>query len=192
MYIDKILGERQWHGQALLECYLEIYFNFTILKSPKKPDYRPDYLINPRTGELLEYDMFYSDFDLAFEFQGEQHYTNTYQQFKDQVKVDISLEKRKTLIHVNAYQLNHKVLTELISNIFMNKEGKNSKKIIQRLFASAAIYSEALKYLDDKSSEYINNTEKKYPTTSTTEALCIYQKKQNSLLKNYNLIPRLK
>lgn len=74
----------------------------------------------------------------------------------------------------------------------MNKEGKNSKKIIQRLFASAAIYSEALKYLDDKSSEYINNTEKNIPQHLPREALCIYQRSRNSIAKALQLNSKVK
>lgn len=190
-YINNILENRQWYGQALLECYLEVYFNFTILKCKKKLEYRPEYLINPNTNQLLEYDIFYSDFDLAFEFQGEWHYIKEEQQIRDQIKIDISLERKKTLIHINAYQLNHLKLSELISNILITNHTKNSKKVIQRIFASNLIYSEVLLYLDKKAEDYINNTKYKYPITSNNNANCIYSKTENTLLKNYNCIPSL-
>lgn len=191
-YIDSILKNRKWYGQALLECYLEIYFNFTILKCSKKLEYRPVFLINPTTEQALEYDIFYCDFGIGFEFQGEYHYIDDKQKNRDKLKIDLSLEKNKTIIHVNASQLDHKKLSELISNILIKNSNTKNKKIIQRLFASTLIFDDALLYLDSKSKDYLNNTKNKYPNTSSKEALCVYQKENNTLSKNYALIPKIK
>ncbi len=40
----------------------------------KFPSTKPDWLINPRTGERLELDGYCSELRLAFEYNGEQHY----------------------------------------------------------------------------------------------------------------------
>jgi hypothetical protein len=88
---------------------------------------RPGFLINPLTGELLEYDRYYYLLGAAFEFNGSQHYelTERYSSVKqlkeirnrDLVKKGRSLEANVTLVTVTGNQLHPDVLESLIPPI---------------------------------------------------------------------------
>ena len=78
-------------------------------------NYRGLSIINPKTGYSLEIDIYYPDYKLAFEFQGEEHYKITdftdkeatkEIQYRDSVKSNFCLENNILLVTVKALELN--------------------------------------------------------------------------------------
>ncbi|MDP2873245.1 MAG: hypothetical protein Q8P31_12010 [Bacillota bacterium] len=85
---------------------------------------RPGFLINPKTGELLEYDRYYLLHGVAFEFNGPQHYelTGRYPdertlretQTRDLIKGGISLNAKVAMVTVTVDQLHPDILETLL------------------------------------------------------------------------------
>ncbi len=98
-------------GQNLLREFLE-----ALLPYPFVENCRPHWLNG------LELDFYFDSLDLAFEFQGDQHYENVFgqenleaQQRRDIQKADICEIMNVRLVHVRAYELSFKSLTKMIS-----------------------------------------------------------------------------
>ena len=182
-------GKCPSYGEALLNAYLDLFITATVFKTGKEIDTQPSFLINPKTGATLEIDVLFEDFRLAFEFQGEHHYTNNKTMKKDEFKLRACPERGILLIPVNPFQLNSDILQNLIVNsikdflylndLFRDKRpewwaeyltqvGTSNKqllgfsKIAQRLYLSKVIFLESLDWLDAKSIEYINAQKSKY------------------------------
>ncbi len=183
-------GKCPSYGEALLNAYVDLFITSTVSKTDKDSPAHPYFLINPKTGSGLEIDILFEDFHIAFEFQGEHHYTDTKTIEKDKFKLAACHKKEIPLIPVNPSQLNSDILQELIANsikdflqlndLFKDKQieywaeylsqvGISNKqllrfsKVAQRLYLSKIIFSESLKWLDAKSGEYIKNYKGKYP-----------------------------
>jgi hypothetical protein len=71
------------YGEALLNAYIDIFITATLPKTSREFEAKPTFLIYPVTGSILELDVMLEDFRLAFEFQGEHHYTNPKVRAKD-------------------------------------------------------------------------------------------------------------
>ena len=56
----KYEGKCQWHGEILLNLYLELIIKFTVVKADRKVNVRPNYLKNPLTGQNLELDILFN------------------------------------------------------------------------------------------------------------------------------------
>jgi len=181
-------GKCKWRGETLLNLYLEPIIKFTIAKTDSETNIRPDYLKNPLTGQNLELDILYTDFKLAFEFQGDFHYSNNYQKTKDEIKLKQSKEKGIIVIPVNACQLNSEKIFDLILNNIKDfyglheallnkdknpveqKQRKNItafKKLSQRMHLSKFVFNKAFSWLDEESRKYNLSLIIKYPDTYT-------------------------
>lgn len=176
------------YGEALLNCYLDLYITFTIRATQKEIDAHPNFLVNPLTGALLELDVLFEDFKLAFEFQGEHHYTNPTVQAKDITKRNLSSSNNHVLIPVNISQLSHSSLSSLIcnsikeqhnltaffndfDNTHLNKKAAHQLyKVIQRMCLAHTLFKETLDWLDNKSQIYINGRIASSPISAQTEA----------------------
>ena len=174
------------YGETLLNLYLDLYISFTTRKTEKEIEAYPGFLINPLSGSNLEIDVLFEDFKIAFEFQGEHHYTDLPTQNKDIFKLHEFDRNNKVLIPVNVSQLNHEKLSILIANtikdfldIHTNLITKNKKadlkisnfyKLIQRTLLAEEIFKESLSYLDGFSYRYISNMSTRMPITSSTNA----------------------
>jgi len=176
------------YGEALLNCYLDIYITFTIRATQKEIDAHPNFLINPLTGANLELDVLFENFKLAFEFQGEHHYTDTSTQTKDALKRGISTTNNHVLIPVNISQLSHECLSSLICNSikeqklltsFVNDfENTNINgtalhqlyKVIQRIYLAHLLFKEALDWLDSRALNYINGRIPSSPISAQSSA----------------------
>jgi hypothetical protein len=183
-------GKCPSYGEALLNAYLDLFITATVFKTGKEIPAYPSFLMNPKTGSILEIDTLFEDFHIAFEFQGEHHYTNTKTKEKDEFKLTACPESGILLIPVNPFQLNSDILQKLIVNSIKdflrlndlykdkrteywaeylaqigisNKQLLRFSKVAQRLYLSKIIFSESLKWLDIKSNEYINEYKRKYP-----------------------------
>lgn len=184
---SKFDGKCQWYGETLLNLYLELIIKFTIAKTDRKANVRPDYLKNPLTGQNLELDILFTDFKLAFEFQGDFHYTSDYQKTKDEIKLKQSKEQGVIVIPVNACQLNSKTIFDLTLNNIKDFYGLHDalsgnnentvqpqrkkitafKKLCQRMHIARFVFNQSFSWLDEKSQEYNLNLIKKYQDTYT-------------------------
>ncbi len=78
---------------------LVLYENVKIIRN-----YRPDWLNNPITKRNLEIDFFLPDFNLGIEIQGEHHYDDSEQIFRDKLKSSILKSKNIHLIKLSILQ----------------------------------------------------------------------------------------
>ena len=62
-----------YRGEFLMKRFLDMWVRCDVFVD----NARPDFLCNPTTGESLEYDRHYELWDVAFEFNGPQHYGRT-------------------------------------------------------------------------------------------------------------------
>ena len=67
--------------------------------------YRPDWLQNPNTGKNLEYDFYIPRLKIAFEIQGQHHYTDGSQINRDNMKRQLSIDNNITLFEVSIFQI---------------------------------------------------------------------------------------
>jgi len=185
------------YGEALLNAYLDLFITATVFKTGKEIPAYLSFLRNPKTGSILEIDILFEDFHLAFEFQGEHHYTDTKTKQKDKFKLTACPGSGMLLIPVNPSQLNSDILQKLIANsikdflrlndLFKDKRTdywaeylaqvgiSNTQllrfsKVVQRLYLSKMIFSESLEWLDTKSNKYINKSKRKYPISAKKPA----------------------
>jgi hypothetical protein len=80
-------GQCASYGETLFVLYLDLFITATIDNPARKIQANPSFLINPKTGSALEIDVLFENFKLAFEFQGEHHYTDPKTQEKDLFKL---------------------------------------------------------------------------------------------------------
>lgn len=99
----KYNGQCPSYGEALLNCYLDVFITFTTLKTEKEIGINPDFLINPLTGSKLELDVLFEGYKCAFEFQGEHHYTDANVIAKHVFKLNECKNTKRILIPVNIY-----------------------------------------------------------------------------------------
>ncbi len=181
------------YGEAALALYLDLFITATTGDVNKELQAKPTFLKNPKTGAVLEIDIWFEDFHLAFEFQGEKHYIDNKVKEKDNFKLEELRKKKIVLIPVNISQLNYTELQRLIvnsikdflgiHNLFTDERSGfmieslpsthlllNFSKIAQRLYLSKLLFVESLKWLDDESEKYITNVAKKNPISSNYPA----------------------
>ncbi len=201
------------YGEALLNCYLDLYITFTIRATKKEIDTHPNFLVSPLTGTFLEIDVLFENFRLAFEFQGEHHYTDTSTQIKDTIKCNLYISNNHVLIPVNISQLSHTCLSTLICNSIkeqkdltgyindFDKTNINKKtvhqlyKVIQRMYLTHTLFKETLDWLDDKAIVYINGRIPSSPISAQSNAPRIKHISNSTDLDIetlYSRIPRLR
>jgi hypothetical protein len=97
------------------ELLLREILKFNIDNNNVLYNYRGLGIINPKTGYELEIDIYYPDYKLAFEFQGEEHFKTTSFTnketlkeilFRDSVKENFCKENGILLIKIKALDLN--------------------------------------------------------------------------------------
>lgn len=179
------------YGETLFVLYLDLFITATICKTHRDLQANPSFLINPATGATLEIDVLFEDFKLAFEFQGEHHYTDRKTINKDLFKLHKCQAKGIILIPVNISQLNSRLLQTLIVNSIKDYLGihdlftikrkdfnlpqniKSSQllkfcKLVERLHTSTFVFNECANWLDNLSAKYISNMQLRSPISSTT------------------------
>lgn len=186
-------GQCASYGETLFVLYLDLFITATIRDSVRKLQVNPPFLINPKTGSFLEIDVLFEDFKLAFEFQGEHHYTNSNTQEKDLFKLSECRTKGIILIPVNISQLNTTLLQALIINSIKDflgihqlftserevfKFNRTSRptgllnfcKLTERLYTSTVVFDACAGWLDNLSTRYIGNMQSRSPISSSTVA----------------------
>ncbi len=168
-------------GEALLNCYLDVFITFTVLRTPKEIGAKPSYLVNPRTGNSgeLELDVEFEGFRLAFEFQGHpSHYADPNTRVKDAFKLAELPVHSRILIPVNVSQLNSGALQSIIANSMKDHVGVHDvlvtgdplsfapgtaspqqllrfSKAVQRLYLAKSTFRDALDWIDAKARAYL-------------------------------------
>ncbi len=181
------------YGEILFVLYLDLFITATISKIDRELQATPPFLMDPKTSAVLEIDVFFEIFKLAFEFQGEHHYTDSITQEKDSFKLAECRNKGIVLIPVNISQLDSKILQALIINaikdflgihdLFTSKKDTfkptialkseqllNFCKITERLYISTGIFDTSAAWLDSKAAKYISNIQLRSPISSTVPA----------------------
>ena len=185
-------GQCKYFGETLLGAYLNAFVTFTTLDADLDFGKNPPFLAYPLTGGTLELDILLEDFYLAFEFQGEHHYTDAAVQAKDAFKLATCATAGKLLIPVNPYQLSSGSISNLIANslvdflgvrdVICNNYGRQSVpninrrlkisfcKAIQRIYLGKTMFAESLAWLDLRSASYISGQAIHSPISASTSA----------------------
>ncbi|WP_068814928.1 hypothetical protein [Phormidesmis priestleyi] len=181
------------YGETLFVLYLDLFITATINEIDRELQANPPFLINPKTSAVLEIDVFFENFKLGFEFQGEHHYTDLKTQEKDLFKINECRNKEIVLIPVNISQLNGKIIQALVINsikVFLgihdlftlkrdtfkppttikSKQLLNFCKITERLYTSTAIFDTSTAWLDGEAAKYISNVQFRSPISSNIPA----------------------
>jgi hypothetical protein len=90
-------------------------------------DDAPGFMVNPKTGELLEFDRYYPDQRVAFEFNGAQHYGATDwfpdteeakdRQLRDMIKAGLCFYKGIRLVIVHAEDLSLETMQQKVGSL---------------------------------------------------------------------------
>lgn len=108
--VAKSLERAGYLGEALMRSFLSLIADTRECEDGA----RPEFLVNPATGERLELDRYYPVHRVAFEFNGKQHYTATgpftkeevaAQKRRDRLKQRLCKERRVELVVVHAEDL---------------------------------------------------------------------------------------
>ena len=137
------------YGEALMREYLSL-----LIQSDAFEDNAfPGFLLNPRTRELLQFDRYYPP-DLAFEYNGPQHYRAT-QQFtpeqvaaqreRDLIKMGICIERGITVIIVQAEDLTLAAMQQKVANLRLPLRDHQG-------------YDQLIEYLESESRTYRRKT----------------------------------
>lgn len=84
-------------------------------------NYRPDWLKNPNTNRNLEIDLYLPELDICIEIQGEHHYYDESQKWRDSFKKMAILEKNLWLIELSILQISPSVIHKKIRQCFREK-----------------------------------------------------------------------
>ena len=200
-------GECEYYGETLLNLYIDLFITLTCAKTPRKIEYKPDFLVSPRTNQLLELDVELEEFLIAFEFQGESHYREEKEIEKDNLKLSICANNKLILIPVNIYQLKSDRLMTLILNsikdaIGINEDGiglvpnnrnelkihpkhlRSYKKVCQRMYLASTLFEESLLWLDAYAARFRETQANRNPISSSTEAPRLVTKKNDKLVND--------
>jgi hypothetical protein len=193
LWANKYDGKCARYGETGLALYIDVFIALTVSDADLLFQSKPSFLMNPKTGALMEIDVRLEKYRLAFEFQGEHHYTVNKKMQKDRDKLQLTRLHNHVLVPVNISQLNSLILQNLIANsmkdylgihnllissgtLFDPSKSSNPRpylqfsKIIQRLYLAKTIFSDSLKWLDAQTAIYIANNMRGSPISSSSPA----------------------
>lgn len=150
-YLEEIrvrLERAEFAGEALMRSYLSL-----IVQSDESEDWaRPEFLVNPASGERMELDRYYPVHRVAFEFNGRQHYQATgqfprpeveAQRKRDQLKRQICREKNIELVVVHAEDLSVIGMLKKVGNLLPRRALRGLKRTIEYLDNCSLRYRQA-------------------------------------------------
>lgn len=114
---------------------------------------RPEFLVNPATGERLEFDRYYPVDRVAFEFNGPQHYTATgrftrrevtAQRKRDRVKQRVCNEKGIQLVTVHPEDLSLTGILRKVGDLLPRRALRGLRRTILFLNACGSRYRAAI------------------------------------------------
>lgn len=131
-------------GEAIMQEYLSLLIDCDQFTE----NARPGFLVSPLTGERLEFDRFYPP-DVAFEFNGTQHYKATgritqaevdAQRVRDLLKAGLCLYLGIRLVIVHAEDLSLQAMTKKIGQSLPLRNLADKEPLIDLLEASSLCY----------------------------------------------------
>lgn len=139
------LEKRRYVGEALMKCFLSL-----ITDTKESEDgARPEFLVNPDSGERLELDRYYPVHRVAFEFNGKQHYVATgrftkeevaAQKKRDRLKQQICKEKNVKLLVVHAEDLTLAGMLRKVGALLPRRSLRGLKQTIRYLNRCGLFY----------------------------------------------------
>lgn len=150
-YLDEIrarLERAEFAGEALMRSYLSL-----IVESDESEDWsRPEFLVNPASGERMELDRYYPVHRVAFEFNGRQHYKAAgpfvkweveAQRKRDQLKRLICKAKNIELVVVHAEDLSVFGMLKKVGDLLPRRALRGLKRTIAYLNHCGLRYRQA-------------------------------------------------
>lgn len=131
-------------AENIVEANLKILFGDVQVEK----NFRPEWLINPKTNKRLEIDFFLPSLNLAFEVQGPHHITDEYQMYKDSFKREVIPKRGIIFIELGMRDVK---LSRLMKILKKNK--------IKTKFRTTCLQLLPPKYLelDRQQSKYVRN-----------------------------------
>ncbi|HYF96321.1 MAG TPA: ArsR family transcriptional regulator [Symbiobacteriaceae bacterium] len=139
------LEEAEFKGEALMREYLTLLADCDEFED----NARPGFLINPFTGERMQYDRYYPP-QVAFEFNGAQHYHTTErytnegaicrQQGRDLLKQAISANRRISLVVVHPEDLSLEAMQRKVAGLLPLRDLADHQPLITYLEEQSAPY----------------------------------------------------
>lgn len=143
--LAKNLDQAGYVGEALMRSFLTLVAD----TSECEDGARPAFLVNPASGERLEFDRYYPLHRVAFEFNGPQHYVASgrftqqevaAQKKRDRVKQRICKERGIQLVVVHAGDLSLKGILRKIGDLLPRRALRGFKETIRYLNHCGARY----------------------------------------------------
>lgn len=146
--VRKRLENANYAGEALMRSFLSL-----IVDSRECEDgARPEFLVNPTSGERMELDRYYPVHRVAFEFNGPQHYVATgpftkqqvaAQRKRDRIKHRICKQRNVHLVVVHAEDLSLTGMLRKVGGLLPRRALRGLKQTIQYLNYCGRRYREA-------------------------------------------------
>src|SRR5690606_13162126 len=140
------LERAEFLGEALMKEML----NVLVADDRFQDNARPGFLKNPLTDEFLEFDRWYFEAGVAFEFNRPQHYGTTrgypdpvevrMQRARDLIKAALAREQRIHLITLTAADLTFDVLIDRIGDRLPRRELRLEDPVVRELEALSRSY----------------------------------------------------
>lgn len=146
--VEASLERAGYLGEALMRSFLSL-----IVDSTESEDgARPEFLVNPASGERMELDRYYPVHRVAFEFNGKQHYVATgrftkqevaAQRKRDKLKQRICKERNVHLVIVHAEDLTLTGMLRKVGTLLPLRALRGFKETIRFLNRCGLRYQEA-------------------------------------------------
>ena len=144
--VKRRLARSQFLGEAIMREWL----NLLVASDRFEDNARPGFNVNPLTDERFEYDRYYPELGVAFEFNGPQHYAATVRfpnseearktRAYDAMKQGIAKANNVTLIIIEAKDLSLKGMLAKIGNLLPLTPGAEKSPVAAYLERESTAY----------------------------------------------------
>lgn len=140
---------------------------------------RPDWLVNPKTGFQLELDRWYPELKVAFEFQGDQHFTDDPglpdRVYRDQLKRNLCAAQGINLVSCLAIDLEYQKMRS-----FLRKAGVEGATELGDVNRLRSLNTQATKYRAELRAKYPEGITQ-YRRSGTEDRLQRYKELRRSI-----------
>lgn len=149
-------------SELIGETLAREWCNVLVDSESYKDNYYPEFLINPRTHELLQADRYYDDHKVIIEFQGPQHDGATElfseaaakaQMERDRIKREICARLKVPLIELRPEDLTFNRLQEVLGEYLPLKERRPKEPVIRFLEKESRRYRRSMENIRRRSGQ---------------------------------------